>query len=343
MDFKLARQNLFSSNKCLRKLPSIFKGVVGDAFSLATCYSFNRLLSDKNAPPLSLYFDLVNACNSNCIFCGYQFQLRKKQLLDYDLFNRVITEYKDLGGLNVNFTPLVGEPSLHPLLPSFLKRAKELDFRRIIMTTNAITIDRFDIINDILFNCTDIAISFSGFDEHEYRTVFRNKFYRKALSNIEKILQHNFISKKTKIKIHLRSSRSLNEILKDHDYIEHISPYINNCNELTYLLSFDSWGGMISDANLHGTMPLSYFNRIKFVPCLRLRTAMLMSNGCIRACSCRFLNCDYDELFIGDCNKSNLSNILNSQMLMNIYNKFYKKCPPKVCKNCSMYNVQFLF
>jgi MoaA/NifB/PqqE/SkfB family radical SAM enzyme len=88
-----------------------------------------NLSTDVPLPmPLSIYIDPCSVCNYRCTFCPQNMSFNKKifsQKMNMPMFERVISDIKEMGTLKTCNLFSFGEPLLNPLTPAFLKVAKE--------------------------------------------------------------------------------------------------------------------------------------------------------------------------------------------------------------------------
>ena len=54
--------------------------------------------------------ELTNACNANCSFCAYRFMQRGVKITSFEDFKKIVNNYNIIGGGDLNFTPVVGDP-----------------------------------------------------------------------------------------------------------------------------------------------------------------------------------------------------------------------------------------
>lgn len=83
-----------------------------------------------------VYVEITNICNMNCSFChGHS---RPNDMMSLETFKTVLEQLR--GKTKYIYYHLMGEPLLHPMLPLFLKTAKEQGFHSMI-TTNGTLLD----------------------------------------------------------------------------------------------------------------------------------------------------------------------------------------------------------
>ena len=83
------------------------------------------------------YIEITNVCNLNCDFCPKH--RRASRQLSIDEFD-LLTE-KIRGRVVFLYFHLMGEPLLHPLLPDFIRMAREKGFRT-VLTSNGTLLDK---------------------------------------------------------------------------------------------------------------------------------------------------------------------------------------------------------
>ena len=91
-----------------------------------------------------IYLEITNACNLDCAFCHKT--KRKKKLMSEEEFNILLEKIE--GKARYLYFHLMGEPTLHPMLPSFIKSAKDKGFLPAITTNGS-----------LLSNCKDEIIN----------------------------------------------------------------------------------------------------------------------------------------------------------------------------------------
>ena len=83
------------------------------------------------------YIEVTNVCNLNCDFCPkHRRQNRQLTIEEFDLLTDKIR-----GRVIFLYFHLMGEPLLHPLLPDFIRIAREKGFRT-VLTSNGTLLDK---------------------------------------------------------------------------------------------------------------------------------------------------------------------------------------------------------
>ena len=112
-----------------------------------------------------VYIEITNVCNMNCSFChGHS---RDKRFMSEDEFNLILDRLS--GQTEYIYYHLMGEPLLHPLLPVFLKTAKNKGYKSMI-TTNGTLLNKCgdEIINSGIHKVNISVHSFEESDNDEY-------------------------------------------------------------------------------------------------------------------------------------------------------------------------------
>ncbi len=90
--------------------------------------------TQKDAPYARVYVEITNICNRHCSFCpGTVRPLRRMSAEEFDtVLDRLdgVTEYL--------YYHVMGEPLTHPLLPAFIRRAREKGFRSAVTTNGTL-------------------------------------------------------------------------------------------------------------------------------------------------------------------------------------------------------------
>ena len=89
-----------------------------------------------------IYLEITNVCNLDCSFCHKT--SRAKKLMDEDEFNTLLDKIE--GRARYLFFHLMGEPTLHPLLPRFIEAARGKGFLPAITTNGSLLSEKGDIL-----------------------------------------------------------------------------------------------------------------------------------------------------------------------------------------------------
>ena len=81
-----------------------------------------------------IYLEITNVCNLDCSFCHKT--ARAKKLMSEEEFNILLSKIE--GKAKYLFFHLMGEPTLHPLLPRFIEAARQKGFLPAITTNGSL-------------------------------------------------------------------------------------------------------------------------------------------------------------------------------------------------------------
>lgn len=114
-----------------------------------------------------VYLEITNICNRNCSFCpGTNRELRRMTMEEFQLAAgklRQVTEYL--------YFHVMGEPLTHPLLPEFIRYARELGFRPAVTTNGTLLPSRGQALIDAGVYKVNLSVhSFESGSEEDYRS-----------------------------------------------------------------------------------------------------------------------------------------------------------------------------
>ena len=86
-------------------------------------------------PTTNFLKETSNACNHACIFCAHQKMKRKIGKINTEFVFDILKQAYDLGTREVGFYA-TGEPFLVPELPDYIRKAKEIGYTYVYLTSN---------------------------------------------------------------------------------------------------------------------------------------------------------------------------------------------------------------
>jgi molybdenum cofactor biosynthesis enzyme MoaA len=305
----------------------------------------------EQLPPATLYIETTNICNADCIFCAYQYQgafRPGKGAISDELFEKALANYAEISPVpeerRVNFTPLVGEPLVDPKIIHRVGRAKSLG-GHVTFFSNGILLNRVDV-NALLATKVDrIFISTAPFERESHEKLYRTHGkYDDLLAGVQKLLDaRNQQNSPTGVSLMFRSHIPLKKIKELPDFQKFILPKLRPDeveNLYAQVRGFDSWGGQIHKEDLLPGMSLAQAPRFKHRPCLWTFNLMVMYDGLVRACSCRFTGTERvgtDGLLVGDLKKQTLAEIWRGDAIKALHRSFEQSKLHDVCRSCTMY------
>lgn len=91
--------------------------------------------SETPPPPIAVKIDLTRTCNYKCSFCYHNQLEKKKGMMDFDLYKKIVVNLHELGVKEI--APFFfGESFLNVKLPEAIKFAKDTGIEYVFLTTN---------------------------------------------------------------------------------------------------------------------------------------------------------------------------------------------------------------
>jgi hypothetical protein len=285
--------------------------------------------------PWNLHVELTNACNANCIFCAYQHQTRRKQVMRDSVFDKALDDYCAMGGGELMLEVVVGDPSLDP---RFLERVKAARARpeigRICTITNGINLHQVGIEDLVMSGISHVQISTSPWDEALYVRMFRSSKYAQMKHNIAELLRVNQAhGSPVDVLIAFRSNIPMRQALTLPDYqaIAHLP------HRVEFNVDYDSWTGEISQGDLLDGMHIRPRSRLEKEACYWLYDGpIVFVDGSVGLCGCR----DFDansELVVGNILDADLLSLWTGAVTRGLRQRFRDGQFPEICKKCTTY------
>lgn len=274
----------------------------------------------------------TNICNAKCTFCGGTYdQSRPKHTMDDQTYQLLINQLEELGGGDVLFSSVYGEPLVDKHFLDKVKKAKDNKFiKDITLTTNGTLIRKHGAKNILKSGISSITISTSAFDEDIYKSVYGLK-YKGMYKSVTGLLNEKPSDVQVGISFRSPLSSKNTQELKDFQAIEKKADSIN------FLTRFDQFGGLIKKSYLSGQMKIKSTPRIKNSACLfAIYNLAVYSNGDVGVCGCRDLNLT-EEMFLGNIKDKTLYQMWHSKKRLDIIDSFEENRLTPICQDCSWY------
>lgn len=279
--------------------------------------------------PREIFLDLTSFCNHRCVFCANPY-IQSKSTMPREMVYRVLQEAYDCGVRDLGLYA-TGESFVVKELPEYVKRAKDIGYDYLFITTNGAlaTPDRAKAVIDA--GLDSIKFSISAGTRDTYKEIQGKDDFDKVIENLKWVSQYRKDSGKRfrlyVTMVYTNKTKSEVETLKAivREYIDEWDPHplTNQC------------GNMYSNNDIgviEANNPRARGTRdICFQP---FKGFTITSDGLVSACVL-----DYSQdLIVGDLNKSSLHDIWNGE----IYREFRRRHLEKrlqggICFNC-MFN-----
>jgi radical SAM protein with 4Fe4S-binding SPASM domain len=277
----------------------------------------------------------INICNAKCVFCGGTYdQTRKKYTMKQDLYELLLTQIEELGGGNILFSSVYGEPLADK---DFLNKVEMANNKNYIgdisLITNGTLIKKHGAENILKSGLKSITISTSAFSDKIYEKVYGLK-YKNMYKNVTGLLNtKNKCESQVHVGISFRSPLSPTDTYKLPDFRE-ISKMADSVNSL---VRYDHYDGLVKKTHLLGNMKLKTEPMLKGTGCLfSIYNLAIYSNGDVGVCGCRDLNLS-EEMYLGNIIENTLKEMWDSEKRKQVINSFGNNKLTKICSGCSWY------
>lgn len=290
--------------------------------------------------PRKLIVDSTNLCNSNCIFCAYQYREEAVSTLSLDLFSHAIQDYAKFHPESfVTLTPAFGEPLLDRTIFEKVRLAKAHGIQRVQFYTNAILLKKR--LAELLASPLDnLEISLADFNREEYLRIYRVDKYPDVIEGVGLLLKTlKDEGRRLPVKLNLMGRRDWSEIQQEPDYLTHIAPYLTEFVFIDLTRDYDNWNGSIVASDLLPGMNLKTQRPSDVaLPCRRAHDLQLLSDGTVRLCGARRLpSGQHDGLVVGNIKEQSFAEIWQSEKTRSVIKSFFHGKAPDVCRDCSYF------
>ncbi|HEX3529644.1 MAG TPA: SPASM domain-containing protein [Thermoanaerobaculia bacterium] len=299
---------------------------------------YRSVLAPAGRPrPLALTCETTNVCNNDCIICAYSSQSRPKGVMSLEVFEKVLSDYSELGGGLLSLTPVVGDVFLDAKLADRLRLAESYPLvNDLSVTTNAIAAKRYedDELDYVLNRFRQIQISIYGLDEEEYVAMTQKNTYGQMLSSIDRILGlfrgrlvlvSQLLKKRSLDEVRRWAAASFANLPRTAAQVTIQEPYNDFSNwgilDTGKALPFDATWRANPGAKKQCLTPLVSFQ--------------VFWNGNVSFCPCD----DFDnspDLHLGNVMQQSLAEMYSSEKVRRLWS-WPVHGVPEFCKSCSFY------
>lgn len=256
-------------------------------------------------------------------------------------FKKAIDEFASMGGKDVDFNVVIGEPLLDPNLLERAKYVKQFpQFNPLGFVTTLQWLQRYDL-DEFYQNIDWLSISLTLSGREKYMEFFRVDKYDQMLQNLLLLIDENQKrAKKIVLVLNIKMTNEPIEHVLNHPDFKKISALTGH--DLVTNVQ-QSRGGFVDDWLGAVELP-AWLNKRPLVPrghrpcALLYHGLMLYANGNIGACSCRDYEATSSELILGNVRENTLQEIWCGEKLQMIRDNWREKNEvPNICKTCRHY------
>lgn len=289
---------------------------------------FYKKAIDKNVKSfefkdICLSIEPMNVCNAKCVMCVYPHLKRKKEMMSFELFKKIIDDCASHGirGASIN---VYSEPLLDPLIFDRIKYLKEKGFWVKLFTNMSVADD--EKINKIFESGLDILnMSLDSLKKETYEKI-RGLSFEDVTKNINKIIEEK---KRRGAKAPVLTIVFVGQDLNNHEKEEFFDHWRNKGIDK---LDYNPDNRIIEIAGLRGIFDAR--GRYTSYPCQLLwKKLVVLSSGKVALCCM-----DYEgEYAIGDFKIQTLKEIWESDRAKNFREMHlnFKGDKLDICKKCS--------
>lgn len=292
--------------------------------------------------PGALVIDNTNLCNAKCSWCPNDTITEKKGIMDNILFEKIINNYAEKGGI-VRFGTF-GEPLLDPDFTKkidFIQKFPSIYKRELI--TNGYALGE-EIARKLIDQKVDTEISLDELDKRLYEKL-KDISFDKTWGNLLGLLQLNDKAKiPIEINIRIKTSTS-EEMIRNNPLFKELSHA--NCtvelNPISTMDSLSNWGGkfdkkgFISNDNfLPHHRAYKEYNLKNQAPCHQLWKWMVINwDGRVVLC-CTDI---YTNVVVGDLKNKKIEDVWRGPVLSKLREEFINRNGRKngICKSCDLH------
>ena len=241
--------------------------------------------------PVELAIELAAVCNLACVMCPVPTTRRPKQLMDDDLFRRLIGEATVERGFLL-LPQGFGESMLHKRWADLLAHAVERGVRPIVLLTNGTLLDDRNVARVIELDVDAVVVSIDGVTPATYAAVRVGGDLLEVEAGVRRLLAARGARRRPKVCLRIiRMRETAREI---EAFFARWSPLLRADDELR-INEYNDWAGKVGDHSAPGHGPGG--EPLQRGPCRMLwRNLSVHADGKVSACC----HDSEDELIVGD-------------------------------------------
>lgn len=283
-------------------------------------------LEDAGAFPRVVLIDTISYCNLKCSMCVHRSMERKKGLMEWDLFTKIVDEIACVDPTVRVWMVFFGEALLlkrkKPTIFEMISYAKRKGLSDIVLNSNANLMDEEASRKLISSGLDAIYIGIDAFTAGTYKKLRVGGNYERVVENTKRLLRMKKEEGSKTPEVYVQFVEMDTNVAEKEDFIH----FWNDEGAIVKIRPKVSWGGMIEAPNL-------ILGKEERWPCYwAMRTMSITDQGKVVTCAV-----DLDARFIGgDITTHSLSDVWNGPMkeLRNLHLLKRFDELPGICKDC---------
>lgn len=279
--------------------------------------------------PKNMLMELNNVCNHSCIFCANSKMTKKKCFIDEKFALRILEEAYDLGVREVGFYS-TGEPLINKNLELYIKKAKELGYEYVYITTNGALLDKHRVDSLVQSGIDSIKFSINAGTKESYKFVHGEDDFETVIKNLIYLSEYRKMNNK-KFKIFISCILTRYTIDDKQIILDSLGGYVD---DIVYMNCRNQCGVMYE---LNHLLTVTNRENVNFEKCpLPFNKLHITCDGYLTACCADFQN----YLVVSDLNVEPLSNAWKNEVFIELRRKHIEKnLEGTQCYNCTK-NIQ---
>lgn len=282
------------------------------------------------AVPPTVYIELTDICNLECVMCDRQGMTRKSGLMKMDLFKKIIDNAAEVNVPSVKLNRF-GESLIHPSLVEMIKYSKDKGIPWVYFTSNATLLTEEKSRMLITSGLDSITFSFDGATPETYEKIRIKANYEKVVNNIIYFsnLRKELGRDKPRIVINTVLMRETQDEI--FQVFEKWAPYVDKIN----VLPVGRYG------NVDDLAPIQRLSgQVKRRPCHQIFDRMMIFwDGTVTVC-CADINAD---LKVGHIQESRIESLWKNELFSALREKHLQNNIDSLptCVACDITNAEY--
>ncbi len=258
--------------------------------------------------------------------------------MDMGLFEKIVREYDEIGGGELELTPAMGDPLMDTKILERIHLARSYDkIGPVWMYTNGILLDKVGVKNFLDSGIGRMHISIAGHNREAYKRLMGVDAFDRVKANVLELLElNNGNGRKVEIRIDVRADVSMSKVVKEKPFQE----FRKLTNLIDYQIFYHDWVGMVPGQEIPEGMMRERM-RWRRGPCAKLYCGpKILWNGDVSAC------CTNPEgnpgLILGNVRDFHLLQLWQGEAMGEVRRSFVGGEPPEPCHKCTRY-IRFSF
>ncbi len=281
---------------------------------------------DSGSFPKVILLDTCSYCNLRCCMCFHHQMKRKKGVMSWELFTKIIDEVASEDRCVRIWMVFFGEPFVirkrKPSIFDMIAYAKRKDLRDIVLNTNGNLMEDEDSLKLIELELDAVYVGIDAFTENTYRKIRVGGQYEKVKNNVLSLLRLKKELKVTKPEVFVQFVEMDQNRHEKDDY----AAFWNQAGAIVKIRPKISWAGNIKADNLR----LDNDDRW---PChWAMQTMSITDTGDVVTCAV-----DLDARFVaGNVSRQTLKEVWNGRLaeLRKMHTQKRWDDLPEICREC---------